>query len=161
MKQIKLIFCVSCLAIGFVLSALSGCSNKLEVQQDVAWKKVCTKWGSPMAKVREMMRTYTLKSSSSTVLTYKGKYPVEALSYQFAEDSLCAVVVLMDAEVVEKADIRSSFSGYQALGENNSSELYIGYSDETLATITSHKIGEKEYFSVGYADLGNVIVPAK
>ena len=161
MKQIKLIFGVSFVAIGLVLSSLSGCSDKLEMQQEVAWKKVCTKWGTSEAKVRDMMRTYTLKNSTSTVLTYKGKYPIDALSYQFVEDSLCAVVVLIDAEVVEREDIRSSFSSYEALGENNSSELYVGYSDETLATITSYLKGEKEYFSIGYADLGNVIVSAK
>lgn len=161
MRRIKLIISglVPFLLLMFMCYAFDGCSDKLEVQQDVAWKKVCTKWGTSSSKVKEMMRTYTMKSSSSTVLTYKGKYPVSAVSYQFADDSLCAVVVLMDATTIDKGEIRSSFSDYESLGENNSSELYVRFVNNTLATITSFAKGDKLYNSVGYADLGDAVVP--
>lgn len=152
---------ISILVLGFIFITFNGCNDKLEMQKEVPWKKVCIKWGTSSAKVKDMMRTYTLKNSSSTVLTYKGKYPVNAVSYQFAEDSLCAVVVLMDISRVDKKEIQSSFADYNALGENNSSELYVNYSTNTLATITSFQKEDSEYVSVGYADLGNVIVSAE
>lgn len=150
MRTIKLISILLLLA-----GICAGCSDKPELQDEPGWKKVCTKWGTPEDKVRKLMRTYTLKGSTSSTLTYKGKGIVEAVSYQFAEDSLCAVVVVMNAVSVDKQDIRSSFSSHESLGEINSSEIFVRYVKDELVTVTSYTMNENEYISVGYADLGD------
>lgn len=148
------VFCMVC----FVCFCISGCSDGLDLQDEVAWKKVCTHWGVPTSKVKDMMRTYIAKNATSTILTYKGKGAVEAISYQFAEDSLCAVAVLLNAENIDKAEIRSSFRPYESLGENNASELFLNYNGNSLITITSLYQDDKEYISVGYADFGDVVI---
>ena len=134
-----------------------SCDDGLELQNEVDWKKVCTTWGTSSSKVKSIMKTYELKSSSASILTYSGKNSLDAISYQFVEDSLCAVVVLMKAECVEHESIRSSFSAYESLGENNSCELYIRNSQHTLATNSRLVKDDVQYYSVGYADLGNIV----
>lgn len=146
------------LLLGVVFLGVCGCDDGLELQDEVAWKKVCTKWGTSSSKVKEMMRTYSIKKTSSDIITYKGKYPVSAISYQFSGDSLCAVALVIDAVLTDKAKIQSSFIGYESLGEFDSNELYVDYKTKTLVTLTSYMKNQIEYYSVGYADLGNIVV---
>lgn len=157
-KCFKLLFsAVTAVSLLFLYLTISGCDDSLDLQDEVTWKKVCTQWGVPASKVQNVMRTYTRKNATPTVLTYKGKGSVEAISYQFAEDSLCAVVVLMGTETVGKSDVCASFSGYESLGESNSSELFVDYRKNTLVTVTAFTKDEKEYISVGYADMGGLV----
>ena len=150
---------LSLLAVLILFGGIYGCSDNLELQNEVAWKKVCTKWGTSSTKVKDMMRTYSLKRSTSTILTYKGKGVADAISFQFVDDSLCAAVILLDEDVVTKNEIRYSFSNLDQIGEYNASELYVDYKDSTLVTVTAFQKQDKKFISVGYADLGDAVVP--
>ena len=145
------------ICVSVIMPFLFGCSDKPVLQDEVVWKKVCTQWGVSSAKVKEIMRTYSLKQSSSSVLTYKGKSSAEAISYRFVDDSLCAVVVLIDATQVDETAIYNSFNGQESLGENNSAKLFIDYPNMKLIAVSSIKKNDMKYYSVGYADLGNVL----
>ena len=141
-----------------VFLGVYSCGDKPILQDEPAWKKVCTQWGTSEEKVRDIMRTYSLKNTTSGTLTYKGKGIVDAVSYYFVEDSLCAVVVLMNSLLVDYQELRSSFSSYDYLGEVNSSELFVMYDKDNLVAITPFTKEDNNYLSVGYADLGDAEV---
>lgn len=131
-----------------VMFATTNCTNKLELQEEDRLAKVCTQWGTPSAKIRNLMKTYTQLSSSSGVIVYKGKGDTEAISYRFVADSLCASMVIMKSEKADLLNIRKSLSGYEALGEYNSNELFVN--GKQLITIKEYVKNEIPYTAVGY-----------
>ena len=127
---------------------MKGCSNDFELQDENSWKKLCTQWGTPSAKIRSMMKTYTQLSSLSGVLVYKGKGDTDAISYKFVSDSLCAAMVMMKSETTNIAALRKTFSHYEYLGEYNSNDLFIG--EDQLVTIKQYSKDDISYIAVGY-----------
>ena len=127
------------------------CTKEHYLQNEVTWKKVYTKWGASSSKVRLQMQRYTLLNSTASVLCYKGKNDIKAISYKFVEDSLCAVVVIADAERIGVDEVRSSFASYESLGEYESYELFVDTGQNTLFTITLCNSDENKYLSIGYA----------
>lgn len=132
-----------------MLLMVSSCTNELELQNGPDWIKLCTEWGTTSTKIKDMMKTYTRLNSSSNVIVYKGKGDVDAVSYRFLNDSLCASAIVMKSDVVEVEEIRNTFSRYESLGEYNGNELYLD--NNQLVTIKEYYKNEESYIVVGYS----------
>lgn len=139
------------LSIVFLGILFCGCTKDNNLQNEVVWKKVYTKWGATSAKVRLQMKRYTIIKSTSSVLCYKGKNDIKAISYKFVNDSLCAVIVMAENEHISVDEVRKSFSSYESLGEYESNELFVDVGQNTLFTIASCEGGGRNYLSIGYA----------
>lgn len=126
----------------------TSCTNDFELQDEGDWAKLCTLWGTPSAKVRNMMKTYTQLSSSSGVIVYKGKNDSDVVSYKFVNDSLCASMVVMKSDITSISEIRKSFDNYESLGEYNANELFVN--GKELVTIKKYLQNDMEYIVVGY-----------
>ena len=132
-----------------MLVTIASCTNELELQDGPDWMKLCTTWGTTSTKIKDMMKTYTQLSSSSNVIIYKGKGDIDAVSYRFLNDSLCASAIVMKSEVAEVEEIRNTFSKYESLGEYNGNELYLD--NNQLVTIKEYAQNEESYIVVGYS----------
>lgn len=135
----------------FAAMVITGCSKDNPLQKEVTWKKVCTEWGEVKSDVMSRMQKYERLSYTSSPICYKGKDEAAVISYSFVEDSLCAAIVLVEAESVDMDALKNSFKSLEYLGENNSMELFVDTSDNTLVTISECRKNDRRYYAVGYA----------
>lgn len=130
---------------------LVNCSKDKPLQNEVAWKKVCTDWGTDMNNIKIMMNKYKVKASSASSLMYTGSGRYTSVSYRFDNDSLYATVVVVPAEKYSITEIRSSFSGFTSLGERSGSSLYLDRENNTIVTISEQSKSEVNYYVIGYS----------
>lgn len=137
--------------------AFSGCSDDDSEGSNgmIASSGVCTKWGASKSEVMDYMRNYEMNSMENGFICYNGKNDIQTISYQFEDEELRASLVLIPEESISPEELKTSFKGYEYLGEKNNLDIYISESANTMVTAGKKVNGGNTYFAVGYVKLSD------
>jgi len=139
------------LIITITLFAFYGCSDDSdESNETISSNTVCTKWGASKSEVMDYMKNYELKAMEDGFICYIGKNDIQTVSYHFEDDRLQASLVLIPEGNTSLEKLKSSFSKYEYLGEEDEMDIYVNETTNTMVTIGKKDKDDNTYFAIGY-----------
>ncbi len=130
-------------------------SHEKGATSQTIYREPYTVWGATMSQTKSYMSGYTLYKEETTSLAYIGKDKETLIMYNFVDSKLSgsAVAVATSAATRTEIDAQLQSRGYQYVGEEDGTYIYLSTDQKTIATISENSsVGAYYIYYLPYSE---------
>lgn len=118
-----------------------------------AYSMPCLDWKANKNNVADYMKDFTLEDEEPNYLYYAGKKIEYYISYEFLDNLLCTVAVIIPNSSISLSDLEGTLGTYTYLGELNGTQIFVNEKKNTVATINTYLKDKACYYAIAWSRL--------